>query len=57
MKTAIIENTGMGKDIFLEIVSRDKALAAQIIEEFDHGTHLTLSWFCGCWLVLAIQPC
>ena len=38
----------MDKDIFLEIVSRDKAIAAQIIEEFDHGTHLILSWFCGC---------
>ena len=48
MKTTIIENTGMDKDIFLEIVSRDKVLAAQIIEEFDHGTHLILGWFFGC---------
>ncbi len=38
----------MNKDIFLEIVSRDKAIAAQIIKEFDHGTHLIPSWFCGC---------
>jgi hypothetical protein len=27
---------------------RDEAIAAQIIEEFDHGTHLILSWFGGC---------
>ena len=43
MKTAIIKNTGIDKDIFLEIVSRDKAIAAQIIEEFDYGTYLILS--------------
>ena len=35
MKTAIIKNTGIDKDILLEIVSRDKAIAAQIIEEFE----------------------
>ena len=56
MKTTIIENTGMDKDIFLEIVSRDKVLAAQIIEEFDHGTHLILSWFCGCWWCWRDRP-
>ena len=31
MKTAIIENTGIGKDIFLEIVSRDKPISLALI--------------------------
>ena len=46
----------MDKDIFLEIVSRDKAIAAQIIEECDHGTHLILNWFCGWWWCWRDRP-
>lgn len=49
MKIAIIKNTGMDKEVFLEIVSRDKAMAAQIIEEFDHGTYLIFSCYSGWW--------
>ena len=56
MKTAIIKNTGMDKDIFLEIVSRDKAMATQITKEFDHSTHLTLSWYSGCWWYWLDRP-
>ena len=49
VETAIIENVGMDKHILLKIVGGDKAIAKQIIEEFDDGAHVILSWFCGCW--------
>ena len=55
-ETAIIKNTGIGKDIFLEIVNRDKAIAAQNIEEFDHDTYLILSWYSGCWWCWRDRP-
>lgn len=49
MKAAVVKNAAMNKDIFLKLIGRDKAIAPQIIEEFDHGTNFIFSGLCGRW--------
>ena len=49
MKVAVVKNAAMNKDIFFKLVGRDKAIAHQIIEEFDHGINFIFGGLCGRW--------
>lgn len=49
MKATVIQHTRMHEHILIKIVGGDKAIAAQIIEEFHHRAHFTFFWRTGSW--------
>ena len=49
MKAAVVKNAAMNKDIFLKLIGRDKAIAPQTIEEFDHRTNFIFTGLGGRW--------
>ena len=47
MKAAIIQHPRMDEHILIQIVGRDKALSAKIIEELHDGAHLAILGLAG----------
>ena len=48
MKAAIIQHPRMDDHILIQIIGRDKAVSAKIIEELHHGAQLAILWHAGC---------